>query len=100
MAMVPAEKADLLDGIELPEADLYDLFYQVQKGLVEHRRADAAAAYERMVELDRQQRETARAALAARDLVADPFPAQTFGEKADKPVDPESCRAEELKRLE
>ncbi|MEZ0264145.1 MAG: C39 family peptidase [Phycisphaerae bacterium] len=56
MALVPADRAELFDGLELPEAGLYDLFYRVQTALVAHRREAAAAAYGEMVELDRRER--------------------------------------------
>jgi tetratricopeptide (TPR) repeat protein len=42
--MVPPEKAALLDGVPLPDADPYDLYHQVQTALVDHRRGDADAA--------------------------------------------------------
>ncbi len=58
MVLIPREKAHLLEGIELPEAGLYDLFHEVQRGLVKHRRADAAAAYGKMVALEAQSRLT------------------------------------------
>ncbi|MEO1524621.1 MAG: C39 family peptidase [Planctomycetota bacterium] len=41
MIMVPKEKADLLDGIELPESELYDLTYQIDLALEKHKRDDA-----------------------------------------------------------
>lgn len=43
MVLVPAAEAKRLDGLELPEAELYDLLYVLQRHLDGHRRADAAA---------------------------------------------------------
>lgn len=48
MAIVPRDKADLLDGIDLPEAALYDLYYRLQRALVSHDRNGAARALETM----------------------------------------------------
>jgi tetratricopeptide (TPR) repeat protein len=53
MVIAPADRAALLDGIELPEAPLYDLYHRVQAALVEHRReiaAEAAAELSRVAE--------------------------------------------------
>jgi tetratricopeptide (TPR) repeat protein len=44
MVMVPSARAALLDGVELPEAGLYDLYHRVQAALVEHRREVAGRA--------------------------------------------------------
>jgi tetratricopeptide (TPR) repeat protein len=46
MALVPKDKANLLEGVDLPEAELYDDFHDVQRALVEHRRQEAQEAYE------------------------------------------------------
>ena len=56
MAMVPADRAELFDGLDLPEVGLYHLFYRVQTGLVAHRREAALAAYGEMIELDKRER--------------------------------------------
>jgi predicted Zn-dependent protease len=48
MAMVPSERRELLEGLELPEAGLYDRFNELQRALVGHRREEAAAAYAAM----------------------------------------------------
>jgi len=44
MALAPPALADRLDGLDLPESDLYDLYHRVQSGLWQHDRPDAAAA--------------------------------------------------------
>lgn len=69
MAMVPKERADLLTGIDLPEADLYDREFALQTHLVAHRREEAQAEYEAMVAMAPNHRLTlyARRALAAYD---------------------------------
>src|ERR1051326_6322976 len=36
MALVPASRSELLDGIELPDSGLYDQLYQVQRALAQH----------------------------------------------------------------
>ena len=41
MAMVPKELADRLEGIDLPEAELYDLYFQLELSLEQHRRDEA-----------------------------------------------------------
>ncbi len=69
MAMVPAERAELFDGIDLPDSALYDRLHSLQRALFEHRRPEAEA------ELSRMQTEapghrltlTARRSLAAYD---------------------------------
>ncbi len=48
MVLVPAERADLLDGLELPEAALYDEWYALRRALVRHDRAAAQAALDRL----------------------------------------------------
>jgi predicted Zn-dependent protease len=51
MAMVPAESAALLDGIDLPEAELYDIHHQVLLALDRHDRDTAIAARRQLDEL-------------------------------------------------
>lgn len=46
MALAPPALADRLDGLDLPESDLYDLYHRVQSGLWQHDRSDAATACE------------------------------------------------------
>lgn len=69
MVMVPKEDAHKLEGIELPEADLYDLFHEVQSALVAHRRTDADKAYAALADRAPNGRLTltARRSLAAYD---------------------------------
>ena len=43
MALVPRDEAALLEGIELPEAALYDRLFAVNDALVRHRRDEAQA---------------------------------------------------------
>jgi cellulose synthase operon protein C len=45
MAMVPAERVELLDGLELPEATLYDHLHRLEVGLHDHDRDRAVAEY-------------------------------------------------------
>ena len=49
MALVPEEKADLLEGVELPETKLYDLYYKLQLGLEKHNRDFGVKVVNRMV---------------------------------------------------
>jgi tetratricopeptide (TPR) repeat protein len=44
MVLVPRERAELLDGLDLPDAGLYDLFYREQQALHRHERAQALEA--------------------------------------------------------
>ena len=62
MAMVPREKADLLNGIELPEAELYDHYYQVELKLEGHDREAAVSALLTMQQQAPDHRLTHRAA--------------------------------------
>lgn len=48
MIMIPQEQAARLDAINLPEAELYDLQYEIDLALSEHRRDDAMAILEKM----------------------------------------------------
>jgi cellulose synthase operon protein C len=48
MAMVPRDRAALLEGIELPEAGLYDLHHEALLALSRHDRPAALAAVERL----------------------------------------------------
>jgi tetratricopeptide (TPR) repeat protein len=69
MVLVPRAQAHLLDGIELPEAPLYDLLHRVNRALQEHNREAANAAYEEMLRAAPEHRLTlqARRALASYD---------------------------------
>ncbi len=48
MAMVPKEKASLLDGLELKDAALYDKQHVIQRALFEHRRDEAFSVWQQM----------------------------------------------------
>jgi tetratricopeptide (TPR) repeat protein len=48
MALVPQGKAALLDGVELPDAQLYDALFKVNDALVGHRREEAEVALAKM----------------------------------------------------
>lgn len=50
MAMVPADRAALLAGLDVPEAALHDGYHRVQTALVAHDRAAAAAACRALAE--------------------------------------------------
>jgi len=50
MVMVPESRGDLLDGLELPDADLYDIYYEAQKALDAHDRDCATAALDRLAD--------------------------------------------------
>jgi cellulose synthase operon protein C len=50
MALVPAGRAELLDGLDLPDAALYDRLHRLQRALFAHDRARAAAAFAEMRE--------------------------------------------------
>jgi tetratricopeptide (TPR) repeat protein len=69
MVLVPLAQSHLLDGIDLPEAPLYDLLHHVNRALQEHNRAAASTAYEEMQRDAAEHRLTlqARRALAAYD---------------------------------
>lgn len=51
MVMVPEGQADRLAGIELPEAELYDLQYQVDTALDRHDRSGAQEVVDRMQQI-------------------------------------------------
>ena len=46
MAMVPHDRADLFNGIDLPEARAYDLLHRIQASLRDHDRDAAAATFD------------------------------------------------------
>ncbi|HYD42599.1 MAG TPA: tetratricopeptide repeat protein [Anaeromyxobacter sp.] len=48
--MVPRDRAAMLDGLELPDAHLYDLYHRVQIALAAHRRDEADAARRALAE--------------------------------------------------
>ncbi|WP_422931118.1 C39 family peptidase [Singulisphaera sp. PoT] len=50
MLLIPKAQADRIDGVELPDATLYDLHHEVQCELLKHDRIRAFAAYERLLE--------------------------------------------------
>jgi tetratricopeptide (TPR) repeat protein len=70
MALVPSEQARLLlEGLDLPDAALYDVFYQLQQALLNHDRTAADGAYQQMATDAPHHRLTlqARRSLAAYD---------------------------------
>ena len=69
MALVPSEQARLLEGLDLSDAELYDLFYQLQQALLNHDRTAADEAYQQMATDAPHHRLTlqARRSLAAYD---------------------------------
>jgi tetratricopeptide (TPR) repeat protein len=69
MALVPRDQAQLLDDVELPEAELYDLYHDLELALERHDRDGAVALHGRMIAADARHRLTlhARRALAAYD---------------------------------
>lgn len=69
MVMVPIEERQRIEAIELPEAELYDLHYQVDRALADHVRAKAVEAIEAMLAIDRDHRLTlqSRVSLARYD---------------------------------
>lgn len=69
MALVPHDQGGLLDGLTLPEAELYDLYHEFELALERHDRDAALALHGRMIALDPRQRLTlhARRSLAAYD---------------------------------
>ncbi len=66
MLLVPAEEAHRIEGLALPDAELYDLLHAVQDALVAHRRDDAVALCGRLASLAPDH----RIALEARRSVA------------------------------
>ena len=68
MLLVPAEEAHRVEGIALPDAELYDLLHAVQDALVDHRRDDAVALCERLASLAPEHRIALRGAALARQL--------------------------------
>jgi tetratricopeptide (TPR) repeat protein len=69
MALVPSDKASLFEGLDLPDAGLYDLFHRLQQALLKHNRTAADAVYQRMATDAANHRLTlqARYSLAAYD---------------------------------
>lgn len=69
MIMLPADQAARLDGLELPDAQLYDLYQQVAAGLDEFDRPRAAAALAALEQTAPEHRLTihARGAIASYD---------------------------------
>ena len=61
MAMVPKEKADLLDGIDFPDAEFYDLLFDAEIALEKHDREQTESVIQRMRERDDNHRLTLRA---------------------------------------
>ena len=69
MALVPSKRAELLEGLELPDAPLYDRYYQLQRALVRHDRPEAQRLDQLLQEAAPDHRLTllARRSLAAYD---------------------------------
>ncbi|MFB3892677.1 MAG: tetratricopeptide repeat protein [Phycisphaerae bacterium] len=64
MAIVPRDASHRLDGLDLKDSALYDLHYELQKGLLQHDRPAAAAIRQRMRETAPEHRLTYQADLA------------------------------------
>lgn len=69
MALVPREHARSLDGVKLPDSELYDLYHDLQLALQRHDREGALALQQRMIDAIPNHRLTltARRSLAAYD---------------------------------
>jgi tetratricopeptide (TPR) repeat protein len=69
MVFVPKGRADLLEGLPLPDADRYDRYYALRRALAEHDRETAQACCAQLQELDASHRLAiqARRALALYD---------------------------------
>ncbi|MCA9174664.1 MAG: tetratricopeptide repeat protein [Planctomycetales bacterium] len=69
MVMAPPDQAQLLDGIDFPEGDLYDLNYRMERALETFRREEAQQHYDEMAALSADSRMTiqARGTLARYD---------------------------------
>lgn len=48
MVMIPMEERSRIESLELPDAEMYDLHYQVDRSLSENRRQDAVVAIDAM----------------------------------------------------
>jgi len=66
VAMVPAEKADILEGIELPQSKLYDLIFGLERALERHDRPAAETFCRCLQEIDPEH----RLAISARGMLA------------------------------
>ncbi len=51
MVMVPAGEAHRLEGLDLPESDLFDLIHEIEASLAVHNRDAASAACERLAKI-------------------------------------------------
>lgn len=51
MVLVPADSAELLAGLELPDAELYDCWYSLRRALARHNRPAAQAECDRLAAL-------------------------------------------------
>lgn len=60
MAMVPNDKVHLFDGIELPDAELYDVYHRLEVHFEAHDRDAAVEALEQMKAIDPEHRLTLR----------------------------------------
>lgn len=64
MVMVPRPKANLLQDIDLPEVELYDQHYLIDRALAEHRREEAADVLQQLKEAAPDHRLTLQSELA------------------------------------
>ena len=74
LVVLPRGEAQRLDGVELPDRDLYDRLHDVQAALQRHNRVDAVAAYERVKSSGPGHRLTRLARLAIARYDANPTP--------------------------
>jgi tetratricopeptide (TPR) repeat protein len=61
-ALVPVAESHRLDGLDLPDAELYDYVYRLQRALAGHDRASAGAEYEALRDAAPEHRLTYQAA--------------------------------------
>jgi len=71
MAMVPADRSDLLDRLDLPDADRFDRYHEIQRALVAHDREAASEAFEPLASEAPEHRLTLQARLSLAEYDAD-----------------------------
>jgi tetratricopeptide (TPR) repeat protein len=71
MALVPANRSGLLDRMDLPDAERYDRYHEIQRALVAHDREAARRAFEPLASTSPDHRLTLQARLSLAEYDAD-----------------------------
>lgn len=81
MVMFPHEELNRIANIELPDAEIYDHHYEVDRALSEYRREDAQIALQKMIDRDPDHRLTLQSRMAINRYDGNPLEQLSLADK-------------------